>query len=80
LSDKSRNFKRNFFIPEKKEGAALAPAKPRRSQVYQLKEFISQKQARKKPFVFDSEIARNFDPENVARARAGVKELLQERH
>ena len=78
MSDKSRNFERNFFIAEKKEGAALAPAKPRRSQVYQLKEFINQKQARKKPFAFDSEIARNFDPENVARARAGIKELLQD--
>jgi len=78
LSDKSRNFERNLFLTEKKEGVGLAPSQPRRSQVYQLKEFIHQKQGRKKPFSFDSEKARNFDPGNVARAREGVKELLQD--
>ncbi len=78
MSDKSRNFERNLFIPEKKEGANLAPSKPRRNQVYQLKEFVNQSQARKKPFSFDSEKARNFDPENVQRAREGVKELLKD--
>jgi len=78
LSDTSRNFKRNLFIPEKKAGANLAPSKPRKSQIYQLKEFVHQKQTSKKPFSFDSEKARNFDPENVERAREGVKELLKD--
>jgi len=78
LSDSSKYFKRNLFIPEKKEGTNLNPSQPRGSQVYQLKEFSSQKQASKKPFSFDSKKARNFDPENVKRAREGVKELLKD--
>jgi flagellar biosynthesis/type III secretory pathway protein FliH len=78
LSDLSRDFKRNLFIPEKKEGTYINPSRSRGSQVYQLKEFTSQKQGSKKPFAFDSKKARNFDPENVERAREGVKELLKD--
>lgn len=78
MSEESGNFKRNLFIPEKKEGASIAPAKPRRGQVYQLKEFVHQKRSGKKPFSFDSKEARNFDPENVSRAKEGVKELLKD--
>lgn len=78
MSEESRNFRRDLFIPEKKEGAGIAPAKPRKGQVYQLKEFVYQKQSRKKPFSFDSKKARNFDPENVSRAKEGVKELLKD--
>jgi flagellar assembly protein FliH len=78
LSDLSRDFKRNLFIPEKKEGTNINPTRSRGSQVYQLKEFTSQKQGSKKPFAFDSKKARNFDTENVERAREGVKELLKD--
>ena len=78
MSDLSRDFKRNLFIPEKKEGTNLNPPQSRGSQVYQLKEFTSQKQGNKKPFAFDSKKARNFDPENIERAREGVKELLKD--
>ncbi|MGV7222377.1 MAG: FliH/SctL family protein [Nitrospinales bacterium] len=78
MSDLSKDFKRNLFIPEKKEGATRSPSQSRDNQVYQLKEFSSQKQASKKPFAFDSKKARNFDPENVERAREGVKELIKD--
>ena len=78
MSDLSRDFKRNLFITEKKEGTNLKPSQPKNSQVYQLKEFANQKQASKKSFAFDSKKARNFDPDNVERAREGVKELLKD--
>jgi flagellar assembly protein FliH len=78
LSDLSRDFKRNLFIPEKKEGTNINPSQSRSGQVYQLKEFSNQKKTSKKPFAFDSKKARNFDPENVERAREGVKELLKD--
>ena len=43
---------------------------------FQLNEFLEGVSDRDRSFVFDSETARNFDQENIKKAKQGVKELV----
>ena len=47
-----------------------------KTRSFKLSEFSGQTSARNRNFIFDSETARNFDQENVKKAKQGVKELI----
>ena len=54
--------------PEKKEKGE--------ARLFQLNTFSENAFERNRSFTFDSETARNFDPDNINRAKQGVKELM----
>ena len=50
--------------------------KEHETRLFELSEFLGQAFERDRKFSFDSETARNFDKENVTKAKQGVKELV----
>lgn len=46
------------------------------TQLFELSSFLEGASEKNRDFVFDSETARNFDQENINRAKQGVKELM----
>ena len=50
--------------------------KDHEARPFELSEFIGSASEKNRGFSFDSETARNFDQENVEKAKQGVKELM----
>ena len=47
-----------------------------KTRIFELDEFVGTASNRDRNFSFDSEVARNFDVDNIKRAKEGVKELI----
>ena len=47
-----------------------------KAQLFQLNDFLEGNLDQNRSFVFDSETARNFDQDNIKKAKQGVKELM----
>ena len=48
------------------------------ARLFQLSEFVESSSGRDRSFIFDSETARNFDQDNINKAKQGVKQLMED--
>ncbi|MCH8207486.1 MAG: hypothetical protein IIA62_00255 [Nitrospinae bacterium] len=78
MSDKSRQFKSDYFTPESRVGGGQLPKDFGKGQAFRLNELVDENRSNKAPFSFDSENARNFDEDNISKAREGAKEILED--
>ena len=68
---KKRTFTSSYFTKD----ASGLPQAVKEAVPFHLEDFLSES-TKKKGFVYDSEVARNFDQGNVVKAKEGVKEVM----